>query len=293
MHQADSDTTGTYRRTLLRGAAGAGASALALSGPAAAQAENGTSTPAGQPDWGNWFTGEARGGEVGNYVGDTVDRRGESEVTVAVGAQGNGGYFAFDPPALWIDPGTTVRFEWTGRGSAHNVVGESGPADLDSGDPVSEPGVHYEYTFEETGINTYYCLPHLALGMKGGIAVGDDIPMAAPGGPSADGGEGLTLPGGTVGGLLMTALAGTAGLAIVAALAGEFAGWRRQRAAARTAAAGEADEAWTGVVEEIGHDEFDPTGTAWLIALYFLVLLVMWVYVYFVEFLGGGPTVIG
>ena len=46
-------------------------------------------------------------------------------------------------------------------------------------------------------------------------------------------------------------------------------------------------------VREIGHDEFDPVGTAWLIAVYLLILIVMWVFVYFFEFLGRGPTVIG
>ncbi|WP_254524267.1 signal peptidase complex subunit 2 [Natrinema caseinilyticum] len=44
---------------------------------------------------------------------------------------------------------------------------------------------------------------------------------------------------------------------------------------------------------EIGHDEFDPRGTLALVALYFLVLTLMWLFTYFVEFLGSGPTVIG
>jgi hypothetical protein len=44
---------------------------------------------------------------------------------------------------------------------------------------------------------------------------------------------------------------------------------------------------------EIGHDEFDPVGTVVLIVLYFLVLVAMWVFTYFVEFLGNGPTVVG
>ena len=48
-----------------------------------------------------------------------------------------------------------------------------------------------------------------------------------------------------------------------------------------------------GIVREIGHDEFDPVGTASLIVVYFLILVVMWVFMYFVEFLGRGPTIIG
>ena len=44
---------------------------------------------------------------------------------------------------------------------------------------------------------------------------------------------------------------------------------------------------------EIEHDDFDPIGTASLIVIYFIILVIMWVLVYFVEFLGRGPTVIG
>lgn len=46
-------------------------------------------------------------------------------------------------------------------------------------------------------------------------------------------------------------------------------------------------------VQEIEHDEFDPVGTVVLIVIYFLILVAMWVFTYFVEFLGNGPTVIG
>ena len=48
-----------------------------------------------------------------------------------------------------------------------------------------------------------------------------------------------------------------------------------------------------GIVREIGHDEYDPVGTLTLIAIYFAVLVVMWIFMYFVEFLGNGPTVVG
>lgn len=46
-------------------------------------------------------------------------------------------------------------------------------------------------------------------------------------------------------------------------------------------------------VREIGHDEFDPIGTLTLVALYFLLILLLWGYIYFVEFLGGDLTVVG
>ncbi len=43
---------------------------------------------------------------------------------------------------------------------------------------------------------------------------------------------------------------------------------------------------------EISHDEFDPVGTLVLIGIYFAILVGMWVLIYFVEFLGRGPTVV-
>ncbi|MFC3959847.1 signal peptidase complex subunit 2 [Halovivax cerinus] len=48
----------------------------------------------------------------------------------------------------------------------------------------------------------------------------------------------------------------------------------------------------SGATRTIDHDEFDPIGTLALVVLYFVVLTVMWLFTYFVEFLGNGPTVI-
>ncbi|MDY6780669.1 MAG: hypothetical protein SV760_09040 [Halobacteria archaeon] len=55
----------------------------------------------------------------------------------------------------------------------------------------------------------------------------------------------------------------------------------------------ETSETDDGKVREIDHDEFDPVGTAVLVALYFVIVALMWIFMYFVEFLGNGPTVIG
>ncbi|OVE83080.1 hypothetical protein [Natronolimnobius baerhuensis] len=44
---------------------------------------------------------------------------------------------------------------------------------------------------------------------------------------------------------------------------------------------------------EIGHDEYNPVGTLALIMLYFLILVALWFFMYFVEFLGNDPTVVG
>ncbi|WP_132058103.1 hypothetical protein [Halorussus amylolyticus] len=47
------------------------------------------------------------------------------------------------------------------------------------------------------------------------------------------------------------------------------------------------------VERELSHDEFDPIGTLGIILVYFVILAVMWAFMYFVEFLGRGITVVG
>ncbi|SFC65609.1 hypothetical protein SAMN05444422_11362 [Halobiforma haloterrestris] len=47
-----------------------------------------------------------------------------------------------------------------------------------------------------------------------------------------------------------------------------------------------------GPIKEIGHDEYDPIGTLVLIGLYFLILVALWFFMYFVEFVGNDPTVV-
>ncbi|POG57364.1 halocyanin domain-containing protein [Haloferax marisrubri] len=160
------------RRAFL-GAAAGGAAVAATSGTAAAQTE--------EPDF---------GGHLDGIDGGYEDLRGQSEVTIEVGAEGNGGALAFSPAGVWIDAGTTVTWEWTGEGGGHNVVASEG-ASLDSGAAVSEAGSTYEYTFEEgdAGITKYHCVPHEALGMLGAVAVGSDVPTVSTGG-----GGGSSLP---------------------------------------------------------------------------------------------------
>src|SRR6056297_3827803 len=101
------------RRDFIRTAGGSAAATTAVaasSGTAAAQEV--------QPD----FT------ELEGVDGGIEDLRGEDEVTVEVGASGNGGDVAFSPAGIWIGPGTTVIWEWTGNGGVNNVVATDGPA---------------------------------------------------------------------------------------------------------------------------------------------------------------------
>ncbi|GCF12615.1 halocyanin [Haloarcula mannanilytica] len=104
-----------------------------------------------------------------NFDGSISDRTDTATATVTAGAEGNGGQFAFDPPALKITTGTTVRWDWTGKGGPHNIVSR-GDGPLDS-DLVVDEGSAYEHTFEKTGTYLYSCKPHEGLGMRGTVVV--------------------------------------------------------------------------------------------------------------------------
>ena len=103
------------------------------------------------------------------YDGSIADRTGKDSVKVAVGA-GDAGY-AFEPAAVRVSPGTTVRWEWTGEGGAHNVVSEEGT--FDSGQPQTGSDVTYEKSLDQPGTYLYHCEPHESLGMKGAVVVAD------------------------------------------------------------------------------------------------------------------------
>ncbi|WP_436901909.1 halocyanin domain-containing protein [Halovenus halobia] len=163
----DEDSSGklTRRSLLKRGAAGAtaGAAAVTATGNAAAQ--------------GSLYGGYLS--DTGNFESETADATGMSEVTIDVGAGNQGLYF--DPAAVVIDPGTTIKWNWTGNGGAHNVYNDDQLSSVeerlfDSGEPVNNSGVQYEFTFESsnTGMHPYACSPHRALGMRGVIVVGAD-----------------------------------------------------------------------------------------------------------------------
>ncbi|PSP95385.1 hypothetical protein BRC91_02430, partial [Halobacteriales archaeon QS_4_62_28] len=158
-------TADVSRRAFLRTAAGA-TTATAATGVAAAQEGNESSGGEGDgggggdgdgggegddgggggpPEYGSWFE------SVSNFSEETADATGQDSATVEVGVEANDGAFGFGPPAIHVDNGATVQFEWTGEGGAHNVVSD-GDGPLDSGDPVDTSGVEYEHTFEEDGI---------------------------------------------------------------------------------------------------------------------------------------------
>ena len=113
----------------------------------------------GSDEYGDWFS------NVDNFDGE-VDRTGTAAVTVEVGADDG---FAFAPAAVQVDPGTTVTWEWIGKGGRHNVVERNGAF---ASPYHSEEGASFEWTAEESGLFPYFCEPHREMGMKGGVRVG-------------------------------------------------------------------------------------------------------------------------
>lgn len=186
------------RRDAMRTAVGAAAATAALAQPASAQ----------EDPYDGWLD------DVDNYEG-TVDRTGEETVEVIVGSGDNG--VLFDPPAIQVDPGTTVVWEWTGEGGSHNVITEAGEAELDS-ELVDDAGHSYdfEFTADHEGVTTYKCEPHVTVGMKGAVAVGDVVEETIGGDGAADTGSGGMGPLSTQG--ILATLGGVIGLALLSPL---------------------------------------------------------------------------
>jgi len=104
--------------------------------------------------------------DVEVYDGTVEDWRDHPSPIVTVGSAEGESEFTFSPPAARVSTGTTVRWVWTG--GPHTVTFEN--ADVGS-DVRTEPGVGFEYTFDETGVYRYACAPHQSLGAKGAIVV--------------------------------------------------------------------------------------------------------------------------
>lgn len=104
-----------------------------------------------------------------NFDDEMVDAVDSSQVQIDVGVQGNGANYGFGPPAIRIETGTEIDWEWTGDGGLHNVVAEDGA--FDSGSAVDNEGEVFSHTFEEGGTYLYYCRPHQPQGMKGAVVV--------------------------------------------------------------------------------------------------------------------------
>jgi halocyanin-like protein len=176
------DNETTSRRIVLRATGVAVAAALAgcsgggggdgsggYGGGGSTSTETATATPTASPtgtsggssEFDGWFS------DVDNYDG-VVDETGSDAVTVQVGVDNDGQPYGFGPAAVRVSTGTTVTWEWTGEGGAHNVKAED---DSFESELIDEEGFTFEETFEEAGTTKYACVPHKALGMKGVVVV--------------------------------------------------------------------------------------------------------------------------
>lgn len=115
-----------------------------------------------EPNYRGWFDG------VDNYRG-TVDRRDAEQVRVRVGVEGDTGAYRFGPAAVAVSPDTSVIWEWTGQGGAHDVVSESD--DFDSGEPVESDSATFTFTYQSPAVYRYYCSNHRDRGMRGAVFV--------------------------------------------------------------------------------------------------------------------------
>lgn len=111
-----------------------------------------------EPDYGNWFD------DVDNYDA-TLDLRGRDSITIGVGTEDG---YAYSPPAVLVDAGTTVVWEWTGNGGLHDVTGEDNAFQSEQTD---QAGFQFSETLSDPGTYRYVCTPHESMGMKGAIVV--------------------------------------------------------------------------------------------------------------------------
>ncbi|WP_121821218.1 ABC transporter substrate-binding protein [Halostella salina] len=105
-------------------------------------------------------TGGGGGGGAGGGSGPTV--RFTDDFTI--------------PDRLYVEPGTTVTFEWA-EGGAHNIVVDSQPdgANWSGVEPIEDPGFVHEHTFEVPGEYEYHCAPHEGVGEVGSIVVAENL----------------------------------------------------------------------------------------------------------------------
>lgn len=106
--------------------------------------------------------------ETANGYEGTVDRTGQAETRVAVGA---GSGLSFDPAAIKISPGTTVIWEWTSFGGSHDVAATDGRFESEL---MNGEGETFSHTFTDTGVYRYVCTPHQTQGMLGAVEVVDE-----------------------------------------------------------------------------------------------------------------------
>ena len=155
----------------------AGAAAVAIAGCADDGDEPTDDDGAnGNNDGANGASGDDAPAEIDDFLasaqlydGAIHDATGQDEVAVDVGAGSDG--LAYDPPALRIDAGTTVVWEWTGDGGGHDVTSTGDSNTEFASDLKADAGETFEHAFDDAGPEFYVCSPHETQGMLGAIEV--------------------------------------------------------------------------------------------------------------------------
>ncbi|MFB6104780.1 MAG: hypothetical protein ABEJ57_06835 [Halobacteriaceae archaeon] len=165
------------RRTVLRaGLAGVGAATAGCAGGGSGAPEflpevgGGSESQDVPPKIDAFLTAEpaAPNYDGSMYVADAVQH---DIVNVYVGKESPSGTPVFDPPAIQVPPGSTVRWNWMGDTGRHALRSTAESAvTLDSGAPTNDRP-DYQVSFPEEGIGLYECPVHDDVGMKGGIVV--------------------------------------------------------------------------------------------------------------------------
>lgn len=107
--------------------------------------------------------------DANNFDGEAVEKTNADTVTIQVGAKAGDRHLAFDPPVVMISTGTTVQWQWTGNGGAHDVVFID--ADVRSSQIHADSGSHFQHTFERQGSYRFVYKPHEDFGQKGAVIV--------------------------------------------------------------------------------------------------------------------------
>ncbi|HUG93701.1 MAG TPA: plastocyanin/azurin family copper-binding protein, partial [Planctomycetaceae bacterium] len=91
--------------------------------------------------------------------------------------------FDYQPQNVVIAPGDTVR--WINDGGSHNVQADDGSF---GNGAISSALWTYEFTFDEAGVNPYYCTAH---GARGGIGMAGTVTVEGATEPTFAINEGL------------------------------------------------------------------------------------------------------
>lgn len=79
----------------------------------------------------------------------------------------------FNPIGLYVEPGTTVRFEIEAGSHSATAYEDRVPAEASPFDSGVISDGSFDYTFDTPGTYDYYCIPHQSMGMVGRIIVGE------------------------------------------------------------------------------------------------------------------------